>query len=99
MTVGTLISASTRLLPNAITLLKARLPGVLVSVREGATTHLFAALAAGELDIVVGRLPEPELPLANMHALSHHALFDEALCVVVGKGYRMGRTASPTWPN
>ena len=64
--------------------------GVLVSVREGATTHLFAALAAGELDIVVGRLPEPELPLANMHALSHHALFEEALCVVVGKGYRMG---------
>lgn len=90
VTVGTLISASTRLLPNAITLLKARLPGVLVSVREGATTHLFAALAAGELDIVVGRLPEPELPLANMHALSHHALFEEALCVVVGKGYRMG---------
>ena len=25
-----------------------------------------------------------------MHALSHHALFEEALCVVVGKGYRMG---------
>ena len=63
--------------------------GVLVSVREGATTHLFAALAAGELDIVVGRLPE-RATLANMHALSHHALFEEALCVVVGKGYRMG---------
>lgn len=87
VTIGTLISASARLLPNAIALLKARSPGVLVTVREGATAHLFPALAAGELDIVVGRLPEPELPLANAHALSHHALFDEALCVVVGKGY------------
>ena len=61
VTVGTLISASTRLLPNAITLLKARLPGVLVSVREGATTHR-PRLAAGELDIVVGRLPSPSYP-------------------------------------
>ena len=98
MTVGTLISASTRLLPNAITLLKARLPGCWSACAK-APPRICSRLAAGELDIVVGRLPEPELPLANMHALSHHALFEEALCVVVGKGYRMGRTASPTWPN
>jgi DNA-binding transcriptional LysR family regulator len=85
--VGTLISASARLLPTAIAMLKARTPNVLVTVREGTTAHLFPALATGDLDIVVGRLPERELPIASAFPLTHEALFDESLCVVVGKGY------------
>uniref|UniRef100_UPI002ABD752A LysR family transcriptional regulator n=1 Tax=Paraburkholderia sp. J63 TaxID=2805434 RepID=UPI002ABD752A len=85
--VGTLISASARLLPAAIALLKARTPDVLVTVREGTTAHLFPALATGDLDVVVGRLPERELPIASAFPLTHEALFDESLCVVVGQGY------------
>ncbi|HEX7910256.1 MAG TPA: LysR substrate-binding domain-containing protein [Paraburkholderia sp.] len=85
--VGTLISASARLLPEAIGMLKARTPNVLVTVREGTTAHLFPALATGDLDIVVGRLPERELPIASAFPLTHEALFDESMCVVVGKGY------------
>ncbi len=45
------------------------------------------ALATGDLDVVVGRLPERELPIANAFPLTHEALFEESLCVVVGKGY------------
>ena len=85
--VGTLISASARLLPRAIAMVKSRTPNVLVTVREGTTAHLFPALATGDLDIVVGRLPERELPIASAFPLTHEALFDESLCAVVGKGY------------
>jgi DNA-binding transcriptional LysR family regulator len=85
--VGTLISASARLLPRAIAMLKARTPHVLVTVREGTTAHLFPALATGDLDIVVGRLPERELPIASAFPLTHEALFDESMCAVVGNGY------------
>jgi DNA-binding transcriptional LysR family regulator len=82
--VGTLISASAHLLPAAITRLKARVPDVLITVREGPTAQLFPMLATGELDIVVGRLPEAELPIYDAFALTHHALFDDSLSVVVG---------------
>jgi len=85
--VGTLISASARLLPLAIAKLKAQTPGVLITVREAATAHLFPALATGDLDIVVGRLPERDLPIASAFPLTHEALFDESMCIVVGKGY------------
>lgn len=81
--VGTLISASARLLPLAIAKLKRQRPGVLVTVREGQTDRLFPALATGELDIVVGRLPEADLPLARNYSFRHTDLFPEALCAVV----------------
>lgn len=82
--VGTLISASARLLPLAIAKLKARTPNVLVTVREGTPAHLFPALATGDVDIVVGRLPERELPIASAFPLTHEVLFEESLCAVVG---------------
>lgn len=83
--VGTLISASARLLPDAIALLKSRSPNVLVTVREGPTASLFPALATGDVDIVVGRLPERELPIARAFPLTHEVLFDETMCVVAGR--------------
>ncbi|MBB5460219.1 LysR substrate-binding domain-containing protein [Paraburkholderia sp. Cpub6] len=94
--VGTLISASAHLLPLAITKLKARSPRVLVTVREGPTAHLFPALATGELDVVVGRLPETGLPLSDAFPLDHHALFDDSLAVVVGAGHDIAKTTSAT---
>ncbi|MDM8356011.1 LysR family transcriptional regulator [Pandoraea communis] len=83
--VGTLISAAADLLPRTIALLKVQAPGVLVTVREATTAQLFPALASGELDIVVGRLPERALPVAKAFALTHEILFNESLCVVGGK--------------
>lgn len=90
--VGTLIAASARLLPKAIALLKARTPNVLVTVREAPMAQLFSALATGDLDFVVGRLPERELPISNAFPLTHEALFEESLCIVVGKGYGLNNT-------
>lgn len=84
--VGTLISASAKLLPRTIVNLRKATPGVLITVREGTTAQMFPALATGDLDIVVGRLPEQELPLAHAFPLKHEVLFDESFCAVVGKG-------------
>jgi DNA-binding transcriptional LysR family regulator len=81
--VGTLISASARLLPIAIAKLKLERPGVLVTVREGSIDRLFPALATGELDVVVGRLPEADLPLTRMFSFEHTVLYEEALCATV----------------
>ncbi|MHC8381879.1 LysR family transcriptional regulator [Pseudomonas sp. LB3P14] len=85
--VGTLISASAKLLPRTIVKLRKATPGVLITVREGTTAQMFPSLATGDLDIVVGRLPEQELPLTHAFPLKHEVLFDESFCAVVGKGH------------
>ncbi len=82
--VGTLISASAELLPKAILKLKRDHPGILVTVYEGANEHLFHGLANGELDIVVGRLPEAHLPLMRQYPLNHTILYEDAICAVAG---------------
>jgi DNA-binding transcriptional LysR family regulator len=86
--VGTLIAASAKLLPLTIAKLKEEAPGILITVREANTAQLFPALAIGDLDIVVGRLPEIELPLARAFPLRHEVLFQESMCVVVGARHR-----------
>lgn len=87
--VGTLIVASAKLLPRAIVKLRKMTPGVSLTIREGMTSHLFPALATGDLDVVVGRLPERELPLANAFPLVHQVLFKESFCAVVGRNHPM----------
>jgi DNA-binding transcriptional LysR family regulator len=87
--VGTLISASARLLPRAIFKLRQMTPGVSITVKEGTTAQMFPALATGDLDVVVGRLPESEFPLANAFPLSHEVLFQESFTVVVGLNHPM----------
>lgn len=87
--VGTLISASAKLLPRTIVKLLQATPGVAITVREGNTAHLFPSLATGDLDIVVGRLPEQELPLAHAFPLTHETLFKESFCAVVGKHHAL----------
>jgi DNA-binding transcriptional LysR family regulator len=89
--IGTLISASAHLLPMAITQLKKRSPNVLITVREGPTAQLFPSLATGELDLVVGRIPEVDSPLSDAFALTHHTLFDDSLVVVVGANHDLAR--------
>jgi DNA-binding transcriptional LysR family regulator len=82
--VGTLIAGSAKLLPEAISRLMQERPGILVTISEGPSAHLFPALATGDLDIVVGRLPEHDIALGYSFPLTHHALYDEQLYAVVG---------------
>lgn len=80
--VGTLISASARLLPESITLMKHRHPGVDITVREATNDVLFPMLVVGELDLIIGRLPEE--PIAGVDS---YALYDESLVLVVRSGH------------
>ena len=79
--VGTLISASARLLPKAVVRMRETAPNVIVTVRVGSNDVLFPELARGQVDVVVGLLPgESPGP-----ALTHVPLYDETLCAVVAR--------------
>jgi DNA-binding transcriptional LysR family regulator len=77
--VGTLLTASARLLPNAIALLHRERPNLSISIVEGTNDLLLPALRLGQIDLVVGRLPEHRQAKGLMQEL---LLRDEA-CVVV----------------
>lgn len=82
--VGTLISASVSLLPKSIRLLKQSAPGVMVSLRVGQMDQLFPALAVGDLDLVVGRIPDDWQWRDEASSLTIVPLYSEELCVVAG---------------
>ncbi|UUZ69712.1 LysR family transcriptional regulator [Polaromonas sp. P2-4] len=93
--VGTLITASATLLPEAITRLRQAVPDVVVTVRVGPNSMLFPALARGELDVVVGVLPDDTSAVlrddAERARLTHVALYAEALRAVVGSQNALAR--------
>jgi len=79
--VGSLLSASAQLLPQAIIRMREIAPNVTVQVRVGVNEKLFPELARGELDIVVGLIPAHE----SASPYEHVTLYDETLCAVVGR--------------
>lgn len=103
--VGTLIAGSAQLLPLAIAQMQARTPDVRITVREGVADRLYPALATGELDVVVGRLPERDHPITQTFPLEHEGLFSESFCLVVRQGHpltlraevRLADTLAWTW--
>lgn len=84
--VGTLISASAYLLPSSITLFKQRHPLVNIAVREATNTVLFPMLSVGELDVIVGRLPD-----MRNDGFTYHALYEEQLIVVTRTDHPLAR--------
>jgi len=79
ISVGTLLAASSRLLPEAIARLRKSRPKLVVTVREGTDDILIPALRRGELDLVVGRLPENY----DQMDLIQEVLIVDIACVVV----------------
>ncbi len=92
--VGTLIAASAKLLPEAIAGLMTDHPGIQITVREGPSAQLLPALATGDVDIVVGRLPGPDMPSIAGVAVDHHKLYREDLCLVVGAKHPLASVQS-----
>jgi DNA-binding transcriptional LysR family regulator len=85
--VGTLLAASARLLPAAIAALHRQRPRVAVTVIEGTNDRLVPALAAGDIDFIVGRLPE----FRHRDELVHEPLLVEDSCVVVRARHPLAR--------
>jgi len=90
--VGTLLAASARLLPEAIARLRRERPKVTVSVVEGTNDILIPALRLGDLDLVVGRLPE----FRGREGMHQDVLYDEITCLVVRPGHPLLSSANIT---
>jgi DNA-binding transcriptional LysR family regulator len=88
--VGALPSVAPTLLVDALLTLRERMPALQVEVRTGVNAVLFDALRAGELDLVCGRMSDPQ----RMAGLSFELLCAEPLAMVVRPGHPLAGAAS-----
>ena len=87
VTVGTLLAAAASILPDAIALLKKERPGVAISVVVGTYDILVPSLLVGDLDMVLGRLPEE----GRSRALLYEGFYAEPVCLVGRRGHPLTR--------
>ncbi len=87
VSVGTLLSASAQLLPDAIAQLHRERPRVFVSVTEGTYDLLAPALVRGDLDFIVGRLPE----LQYREGLVLEPLYEESIAFMARKRHPLAK--------
>ena len=79
--------------PGAIARLMTEHPGIQVTVREGpSAAQLLPALATGDVDIVVGRLPGADMASISGVAVDHQ-LYREDLCLVAGASHPLAGAA------
>jgi LysR family pca operon transcriptional activator len=98
--VGALPTVSTRVMPLAVSLFKQENTGTVVRVVTGDNAVLLSQLRTGDLDLVVGRLADPEL----MTGLSFEHLYSERIAFVARpdhpllqeKPFELGRIARYT---
>lgn len=83
--VGTLLAASPTLLPRSIAILRERRPGIAVTVTEGTIDRLMPELRTGDIDIVLGRLPE----YREREGLQQEVLFLDSIAIVVREGHAL----------
>ena len=78
--IGTLLAASTSLIPAAIEILLENRPNVAVKISEGTNDVLMPGLLAGEIDMVVGRLPSHR----HRDKIRQEKLFEDRILAIVG---------------
>ncbi|MBL8554132.1 MAG: LysR family transcriptional regulator [Phenylobacterium sp.] len=83
VTVGTLLAASSGLLPRAVIELKRKRPNVAVTVFDGTYDILIPRLRMGDLDMVLGRLPEGP----QSEGLLYEEFYLERTCLAVRSGH------------
>ncbi len=92
--VGSLLTASATLLPETIVRLHDTVPDVTVEIHVGTNASLFPALARGDLDIVIGFVPELNGRVVRRDErveLTHVTLYDEELCVFADRDHALAR--------
>jgi DNA-binding transcriptional LysR family regulator len=91
--VGALPTVASGVLPDALVRLRARQPQTGIRLHTATNQVLLAALKAGRLDCVVGRMAEPSM----MQGLSFELLYAEPLVMAVRPGHRLlkSRSVSP----
>lgn len=89
--IGTLPSVGPSLLPAALAEFRRRQPEVQILLKSDANARLLEELRAGELDLVAGRMADPQL----MVGLSFELLRVEPLVLVVRPGHPLAGQAQP----
>lgn len=90
--IGTLLTASARLLPEAIRHLHQDRPNVSIIVRDGTNDILMPMLTSGDLDFVVGRLPE----YRYRDSFTQEFLYHEDVVIVARTGHPLSGKNSVT---
>ncbi|WP_311201706.1 LysR substrate-binding domain-containing protein [Sulfitobacter sp. S190] len=90
--VGTLLAASSKLLPMAIERTVRDRPQVVIKVVEGTNEVLMPALRVGELDMVVGRLPVHR----HREEIEHERLIDDDVALMARAGHPLTGKPTPT---
>lgn len=81
--IGTLISASAWLLPQSVALMQERYPHVHFNIREATNDILYPMLQVGELDIILGRVPNTPID-----GIQVYSIYQDEMVIV-------GRTKHP----
>jgi DNA-binding transcriptional LysR family regulator len=81
--IGTVMTPSTSLLPEAVKLLKSHHARVHVSISVDTSKPLIERLRAGELDLVIGRILEAK----SVSELNFEPITDEPHCVIARAGH------------
>lgn len=101
VTIGTLLAGSAGLLPRAIARLRQDRPRLVIKVEEATNDVLMPALRAGELDLVLGRLPE----FRDRDGLTQEHLMNDYAQIVVRRdhplatrtGLQLGDLVTQDW--
>lgn len=83
LNVGVLPSVAARIVPDAVRRFQAQEMETTLVLETGPNTFLLSRLRQGDLDLVVGRLADPE----QMAGLSFAHLYSESVSLVVRKGH------------
>ena len=91
--IGALSTAVHSFLPQAVALLKQRTPNTSVLVREGTMESFLSELWSGQLDLIVGRLPNNRPGVG----LEEKILSEEGVTLVAGRGHPLVRRKQVHW--
>jgi molybdate transport repressor ModE-like protein len=90
--VGVLVSAAVSILPSAIAEVRRLRPNLAVTVIEGTNDVLMPLLRAGEIDLVVGRLPA----FSSGSGIAEEVLCDDVAQIVVRTGHPLRQSPALT---
>ena len=79
LTIGTLLAANPLLLPSSLVRIRSERPHISIKILEGTHDQLIPSLRIGDIDMVLGRLPE----ILEDEGVISEVLYREPVCVVV----------------
>jgi LysR family pca operon transcriptional activator len=92
LVVGALPSAASGLMPGSLARFRRAHSGMVVRVVHGRSDQLLPQLEAGSLDLVVGRLYEPQAP----DDFRREVLYDEPISILCRAGHPVLKKTSPS---